>query len=356
MIWPSYGHAVLATLLPRALAEAGPTAVFVLLDSGAAPVCRPLLDAAAAEAGVPFHVIEWMPSEAAKCLGEAERLAREIVRRGVDRHAILVGVGGGITTDMAGFLAAMLLRGLDWGAVPTTLLGMADAALGGKTAVNLPEGKNLLGAFHQPEFVLADTATLETLPAREWRCGLGEVLKAALIDGSELLPLLEGMPADDLQGPGSAALEMIAAAGRVKMRIVEADPTEQGERKLLNLGHTFGHALETASAAAGGPGLAHGEAVALGLRCAARMAEEMEVAEPGLHELVLRLSGKLGLPTRYPGALPAAAELEVYLRRDKKAHGGSLDLVLPAEAGSCLVVRGIDPAAVALLLRAELDA
>ncbi|MBL7008517.1 MAG: 3-dehydroquinate synthase [Planctomycetes bacterium] len=358
MIWPSYGRGILSALLPRELAESAPqpTAVFALIDCGALEVTREALERAEAALDCPLHRIDWQPTEQLKSLGEAERLARRMVGLGIDRSAMVVGVGGGITTDMAGFLAAVLLRGLRWGAVPTTLLGMADAALGGKTAVNLPEGKNLVGAFHQPCFVLADIDTLVTLPPREWRCGLGEILKAALIDGSELMPALERAAPEDLDFAGSTALELAAGAGRVKMRIAEADPTESAERKLLNLGHTFGHALETA--AAGDPaipqGLAHGEAVALGLRCAARMAEEMEVARAGLRRQVVELSGKLGLPSAYPGVLPDVAALTVLLGRDKKAHGGSLDLVLPAEPGSCLIVRGIAPAAVAEVIHQEL--
>ncbi len=358
MIWPSYGRGILPVLLPRELAEAPqpPTSVHVLLDEAADEVSRAALDAAEAALPCPMHRVRWQPSERAKCLAEAEQLARGIVQRGADRATLLVGVGGGVTTDMAGFLAAVLLRGVRWGAVPTTLLGMADAALGGKTAVNLPEGKNLVGAFHQPCFVLADIATLETLPPREWRCGLGEVLKAALIDGTELMPALERAAPDDLQFPGDTALELASGAGRVKMRIAEADPTEQGERKLLNLGHTFGHALETAAGRDPGieGGLSHGEAVALGLRCAARMAEEMDVAENGLYQHVLELLHKLGLPGEYPGELPGRDDLATLLQRDKKAHGGHLDLVLPAEPGSCLLVRGIAPAAVADVIEAEL--
>lgn len=353
MNWPSYGLEVLAELLPRELAalDPAPTSVHVVVDRRAEAVVAGALAAAARGLAVPWHVLPWDAAEERKTLASAEELAREIVRRGVDRASFVLAAGGGVTTDLGGLVAAVLLRGLRWGALPTTLLGMADAALGGKTAVNLPEGKNLLGCFHQPEFVLADVATLRTLPAREWSCGLGEILKTALIDGSELMPLLRDAPAEELRRPGPIALALAAAAGRVKMRIVEADPTERGERKLLNLGHTFGHALETA---AGPARLAHGEAVALGLRCAARMAEEMEVAEAGLRDAVAELAARLGLPARFPGRLPADAELVTLLRRDKKAHGGRLDLVLPAQPGECLLVRGIEPAAVAEAIRAEL--
>ncbi|RMH02618.1 MAG: 3-dehydroquinate synthase [Planctomycetota bacterium] len=359
MNWPSYGRGILPELLPRSLAELDPpaTALFLLVDPNAAAALEPALAEVERRLPCPCHRLPWGAGEERKTPAEAERLAREAVRRGVDRASVVVGAGGGVTTDVAGFLAAVLLRGLRWGAVPTTLLAMADAALGGKTAVNLPEGKNLIGAFHLPEFVLADVAVLAGLPEREWRCGLGEVLKSALIDGSELLPVLRRLDPVGLRRAGDDALALAAGAGRVKMRIVEADPTEQGERKLLNLGHTFGHALEIASVPPGGgrPALAHGEAVALGLRCAARLAEEMEIAAPGLRDEVVALGRRLGLPERFPGPLPPVADLAVLLRRDKKARGGRLDLVLPAEPGSCLIVRGVEAEAVAERIHAELE-
>jgi len=346
MNWPSYGQGVLRPLLRRAILKLDPlpSTLRVLLDQGAAPHVRPLLEDVLSELTLPYVMVEWAPSEARKDLAQVEELARELVREWLDRRCLLLAVGGGVTTDVGGFVAATLLRGLRWGAIPTTLLGMADAALGGKTAVNLPEGKNLVGAFHAPEFVIADVDLLAGLPPREWRSGLGEILKAGLIGDAELLCQLEELPGAALRRPGPEILEVVSAAGRVKMRIVIADPKEEGERMLLNLGHSFAHALE---AAAGYGRLAHGEAVGLGLRCAARLATRMEIAEEDLELRVRKLLARLGLPLAYDGELPGHAALTRLLIRDKKAREGRIDLVLPVRPEQCLVVRGMEPEAVA---------
>lgn len=353
MNWPSYGRNVLRPLLRGAVKalDPPPSRICILLDRRAEGAARPRLEAGLEGCGHPVDWIRWWPSEEKKTLAQAEEFARRIVRHGVDRNALLLGVGGGVTTDLTGFLAALLLRGLRWCAVPTTLLGMVDAALGGKTAVDLPEGKNLLGAFHPPEFVLCDVDVLATLPPREWRCGLGEVLKTALIGGQELLALLENAEPDALLSPSDGVLAVARGAGEIKMRIVEADPTEQGDRKVLNLGHTFGHALE---AAAGYRKLAHGEAVALGLLCALRMSEELGLLEKGLSPRVRKLTLDLGLPQRYPGPLPSRKELAALMKRDKKARNGKLDLVLPITPGECLLVTGVEPPVAVSALHREL--
>ena len=228
---------------------------------------------------------------------------------------------------------------------------MADAAIGGKTATNLPEGKNLVGAFHQPLFVLCDIDTLGTLPEREWSCGLGEVVKTAFLSGEDDWRALEDADPAELRRPSQPLLAAAAAAGATKMRVVREDPHEAGLRKLLNLGHTFGHALETA---AGHGTLGHGEAVALGLRCAMRMAEDMEIAEAGIATRLRTLCIKLGLRSSYPGTLPGPAELQSLLLRDKKAVSGKLDLILPVEPGRCLIMRGVDPDAAAAVIHREL--
>jgi 3-dehydroquinate synthetase len=182
-----FGLRNLKQRLPRLIRGLEPTGVWILLDRRAEPVIAPALDVAMAGIDLPKRVFRFTATERNKSLGQLEKLAGAFIRAGADRGGLVLGIGGGITTDMAGFLAATLMRGCAWGAVPTTLLGMSDAALGGKTAVNLPEGKNLLGAFHQPSFVLADIASLRTLPDREWGCGLGEVLKSGMIASPALL-------------------------------------------------------------------------------------------------------------------------------------------------------------------------
>lgn len=329
-----------------------PTAVFVLLDRRAARAARRPIAAALQDAGLGARWIPWRAAERRKTLAEAERLARRIVRAGVDRQSLLLAAGGGVTTDVGGFVAAVLLRGIRWGAVPTTLLGMVDAALGGKTAVDLPEGKNLLGAFHGPEFVVGDVDALRTLPAREWRCGLGEALKTALIGGPALLRRLEAAPPASLRRPSPAVLDLARACARVKLRIVTADPREEtGARALLNLGHTFGHALEAAS----GYRLAHGEAVALGLLCGLHFSVEGGIAPRARLHRIRRLARRMRLPARYDGRLPDLRRLAAFLARDKKASGGRLTLLLPCATGSVVRISGVSPLQAAAALRNALS-
>ncbi|HYG67207.1 MAG TPA: 3-dehydroquinate synthase family protein, partial [Anaeromyxobacteraceae bacterium] len=203
--------------------------------------------------------------ERGKTLAELEKAAGKLLAAGATRRSLLVAVGGGAVTDAAGFLAATFMRGIPWVAVPTTLLGMVDAALGGKTAVNLPRAKNIVGAFHPPRAVLLDPRTLETLPPRELRSGMGEVVKYGALRPA----LLGRVTALGRAAPGP---DLVADCARVKLEVVERDPTEQGERKLLNLGHTFGHGVE---AAGGFRAYAHGEAVAVGIAFAFRLAARL---------------------------------------------------------------------------------
>jgi 3-dehydroquinate synthase len=271
------------------------------------------------EREAPLALVHVLPDgERGKTLRELEKAAGALLQAGATRRSLVIALGGGAVTDAAGFLAATYMRGIAWAAVPTTLLGMVDAAIGGKTAVNLPVAKNAVGAFHPPEAVLADPAALETLPARELRSGKGEVLKYAALQPA----LLEAF------GPQLARAEVdplvIATCARMKVDVVEADPTEQGPRKLLNLGHTFGHGVEAAGAFSR---YTHGEAVAVGLafafRLAARLgrvgAEAVQAVEAGLAEA--------GLPARVPREdARAAAKLMAF---DKKRGEGGLRWVLP---------------------------
>ncbi|MAW60033.1 MAG: 3-dehydroquinate synthase [Planctomycetes bacterium] len=348
---PVFGLRILERRLPQLMRRVEPTGIWVLLDRKVEPVLGRALERALAATDLPHRVIRFTASEKNKSLAQLEKLAGRFLRAGADRGGLILGVGGGITTDVAGFLAATLMRGCAWGAVPTTLLGMADAAIGGKTAVNLPEGKNLLGAFHQPRFVLADVASLRTLPDREWGCGLGEVLKSGMIASPALLRRIESTPPRAIRRAGAEALALAKAAAGVKVKIVAADPLEGGERKLLNLGHTFGHALETA---AGPRKLAHGEAVGLGLLCAARMAVDTGRARPVYAAQVLALLQRCGLPSRYPGKLPSPAELTRLIGRDKKKAGKTVDVILPIRPGRCEILPGQQPRELAAVIAATL--
>ena len=337
---PVFGLRVLERRLPGLIRSVAPTGVWVLLDRKVEAVIGKPLRAALAKTGVPHRVFPFTAHERNKSLAQLEALAGRFLRAGADRGGLILGVGGGITTDVAGFLAATLMRGCSWGALPTTLLGMADAAIGGKTAVNLPEGKNLLGAFHQPRFVLADIASLRTLPDREWGCGLGEVIKSGMTASPALLRRIEQTPPRAIRRAGDQALALAKGAAAVKVRIVAADPLEGGQRKLLNLGHTFGHALETS---AGPRKLAHGEAVGLGLLCATQMAVATGRARPAYADQVEKLLLRCGLPTRFPGKLPSRAELTRLIARDKKKAGSTVDVILPIRPGRCEILPGQAP-------------
>ncbi|HEX9291462.1 MAG TPA: 3-dehydroquinate synthase [Anaeromyxobacteraceae bacterium] len=260
--------------------------------------------------------------ERGKTLAELERAATRLLRSGATRRSLVVALGGGAVTDAAGFLAATYMRGIAWAAVPTTLLAMVDAAIGGKTAVNLPLAKNAVGAFHPPVAVLADTAALRTLPERELRSGLGEVVKYAALRP----PLLSHVRAAARRGSADAPL--VAACARVKVEVVERDPAEKGERKLLNLGHTFGHGVEAAGAFSR---YTHGEAVAVGLAFAFRLAHAMRRVDAAAAETIEAVLSAAGLPVRVPRDVARrAARLMGY---DKKRTADGLRWVLPRSLG-----------------------
>lgn len=348
-----FGRAILRESLTKRLRalRPRPSKVLVVMDRRAQQAVGKRIETAIANAGLSMELVLAPHGETRKTLASAETLAARLVRRGADRSSFLLAVGGGVTSDMAGFVASMLYRGIPWGVVPTTLLSMADASIGGKTAVNLPEGKNLIGAFHFPEFVVTDVRTLSTLPPREWLCGMGEVVKSAMLSGRVLLQQLESIPRAQLRRSSNAMVDVVRSCGRYKSRVVAADPLEGDQRKLLNLGHTYGHALETS---AGPAKLAHGEAVALGIRCALRDSLERGLCSEEYATRILKLMERVGLPENYPGKLPANGELRKLLRRDKKAAFGTLDLILPIRAGHNALIRGVDAKDVAAVIRREL--
>ena len=281
--------------------------------------------------------------EADKSLQTVERLTRELAAWGLLRGDAIVALGGGVVGDTAGFVAAVYHRGVTVVQAPTTLLAMVDAAIGGKTAVNLPEGKNLVGAFHQPAGVLADLSTLATLPEREYRAGLGEVAKYALMPrGAAIRDLLLADPGAVVARDPARLEPVVAGCAAIKAEVVAADPLERtGVRATLNYGHTLAHALETA----GRYDLLHGEAVAVGLVFAGHLAGALERITPAQLDANVELVGRLGLPVSVPPDLASADELLTLMRRDKKAHGG-LTFVLPDAGGELTTVD--DPPATAL--------
>ncbi|HSL10166.1 MAG TPA: 3-dehydroquinate synthase [Actinomycetota bacterium] len=270
--------------------------------------------------------------EDAKTLRVYETLLHQLATQEAHRDDVVVALGGGSVGDLAGFVASTYMRGMPVVQVPTTLTGQVDSAIGGKTAVNLPEGKNLVGTFHQPVAVIADVTTLATLPDRHFRTGLAEVAKYGLTLDLELLARLEEDPGPVLAREPGALEPLVARCAAAKARTVAADERDTGARLILNYGHTLGHAIERLDAFAG---RTHGEAIAIGMVFAGRLAEARGIAEPGLTARTQRLLKALGLET--DGPLPPVREVLDAFRMDKKFRG-TVRFVLLEDVGRPIVV------------------
>jgi 3-dehydroquinate synthase len=307
--------------------------VVVIHAEGLGGIARPACGALSA-AGLAVYPEPVPDGEAAKTVDVAARLWSSLARHKVTRSDCIVGLGGGAATDLAGFVAATWLRGVRVVLVPTTLLGMADAAVGGKTAIDVPEGKNLVGAFHSPTGVLADLATLETLPRADYTSGLAEVIKAGFIADPAILDLVRADPEGATAPHGPHSRELIERAIRVKAGVVSNDLTEQGPREILNYGHTLGHAIERVE----GYRFRHGDAVAIGMVYAAELghlAGRLDEQTRAMHRAVL---ASVGLPTAYrPGAWPALREA---MGVDKKARGARLRFVVLDGLGRPSILEG----------------
>lgn len=286
--------------------------------------------------------------ESSKTLAHFSEAIDALAAIGATRDACIVALGGGVVGDLAGFVAACWMRGIDCVQVPTTLLAMVDSSVGGKTAVDLPQGKNLVGAFHPPRAVIADTEVLLTLPARELRAGLAEVVKYGAIRDVGFLDWIEANAEALLGGNDAALAEAVARSCQHKAEIVARDPYEHGERALLNFGHTFGHAIE---AEQGFGGLNHGEAVAVGMVLAARLSARLGLASEADAQRLATLLTRLDLPVAVPTGLDADALLE-RMRLDKKADAGGLRFVLWDGAGAARVIAGVADEAVLAVLGA----
>ncbi len=275
-------------------------------------------------AGLLAQIIRIPPGERYKSMETITQLWEGFLSAGVERGSTVIALGGGIVGDLSGFAAATFLRGVSWVALPTTLLAMVDASLGGKTGANLPQGKNLVGAFHPPHLVLADPATLSTLPEVELRNGLAEVVKHGVIGDVALF---------EFCGRGWQALQadwdnVVRRGMAVKIKIIEEDPYEGGRRAALNLGHTIGHAVELASDYQ----LRHGEAVAIGMVAEARLAERLGLASSGLSETIAATLNELSLPTEIPASLDRQT-IQRAIRVDKKLAKGKVRFALPVRIG-----------------------
>jgi len=321
---------------------------FVISDETVAPLYLQRVLDALARARPGLRIGHWtMPAgEASKTLAVFGEAIDAIARAGMRRDATLYALGGGVVGDLAGFAAAAWMRGIDCVQLPTTLLAMVDSSVGGKTAVDLPQGKNLVGAFHPPRAVLADTAVLRTLPPRELRAGLAEVVKYGAIVDAPFLDWLEANAEALLAGNDEALAEAIARSCQHKAAIVERDPFEHGDRALLNFGHTFGHALETSQ---GYGGLIHGEAVAVGMVQAARLSERLGLS-PAADTVRLRaLLERFGLPVEPPPGLDPDT-LVGHMRLDKKAQVGGLRFIVWDGAGRARVLSDVPEAEVRAVL------
>jgi 3-dehydroquinate synthase len=287
--------------------------------------------------GVPHEPLFLPGGEGNKRLAPVEQLAEEMVERGADRTSAVIAFGGGIVNDMAGFLAAIFMRGIPVLQIPTTLLAQVDAAIGGKTGVNLASGKNLIGSFHQPEAVLIDPALLDTLPDREYRAGLYEIVKAGIIRDPELFHFLQESSAAVLAREPGAVDRIVEDSVRIKAEVVSADEREGDLRRILNFGHTFGHALEAETRYTR---FLHGEAVAWGMRAAAHLAEMTgHLSAEDCVEIfdVLRLYGPIP-----PLDGIDAGNLFRRLAHDKKTVRGKVHFILPVRIGEVVVISGVE--------------
>lgn len=291
-----------------------------------------------------------MPAgEQAKTMAHFSQVIDALATLGATRDACVLALGGGVVGDLAGFAAACWMRGIDCLQLPTTLLAMVDSSVGGKTAVDLPQGKNLVGAFHPPRGVFADTAALDTLPDRELRAGLAEVIKYGAIVDAPFLDWLEANTIPLLARERQPLIEAIARSCQHKATIVEHDPFEHGERALLNFGHTFGHAIEAeqgyASHGLDNEALNHGEAVAVGMVMAARLSAQLGMAPAADAERLRTLLAGFGLPTALPEGLEPDRLLQ-RMRLDKKASASGLRFVLWEAPGTARIVSDVPEAAV----------
>ncbi|WP_328729888.1 3-dehydroquinate synthase [Falsiroseomonas algicola] len=330
--------------------------VVVITDETVAALHLPTLTAGLAEAGVGIvSTITVPPGEASKSFPQLQSVVEAALAAGADRRTAVVALGGGVVGDLAGFAAAIALRGLTFIQIPTTLLAQVDSSVGGKTGINLGLGKNLVGAFHQPRLVLADTGVLGTLPPRELRAGYAEVAKHGLLQG-ELWAWCEAEGARAVAGDPTALAHAVMESCRLKSAVVAADEreeSEEGGRALLNLGHTFGHALE-AECGYGGE-LLHGEAVAVGLGLAASLSARLGHCSQELPGRVISHLQEVGLPARI-GDLKrrfSAEALMGRMRKDKKARDGAMRFILMRAPGDCFTTSDVAPLAVQTLLRDE---
>jgi 3-dehydroquinate synthase len=291
------------------------------------------------------------PGEQTKSFRQLESLLGMLLDQGVERGGLIAALGGGVIGDLTGFAAGILKRGIDYAQIPTTLLSQVDSAVGGKTAINTAHGKNLVGLFHQPRVVIADTAALKTLPKRELLGGYAEVVKYGLLGDADFFAWLEKNALRALDGDAHAMAHAVAHSCAMKAAIVQRDERETGDRALLNLGHTFGHGLEAATSYS--DRLIHGEGVALGCVLAFKLSRKLGHASAEAVHRVEHHIGNSGLPTRIaqiPGPKPAPDEIISHMRHDKKSQDGRMTFILTHGIGKAFISRDVPEDAVRAVL------
>lgn len=325
----------------------------VVTDSHVAALHLERFLAALAREGLTARPVILAPGETSKSFAGLELLSGRLLDMGVDRGGLIVALGGGVIGDLTGFAAGVLKRGVAFAQVPTTLLAQVDSSVGGKTAINAPQGKNLIGLFHQPRMVIADTALLSTLPRRELLAGYAEVVKYGALGDAAFFAWLEDHGAEALAGDAGARIHAVAHSCRMKAAIVARDEQEHGERALLNLGHTFGHALEAATGYSAR--LNHGEGVAIGMALAFRLSVALGLCPGPDSDRFIRHLKAVGLPAAIsdiPGPRPGADELIAHMAHDKKVADGQLTFVLLKGLGKAFVTRAVPVAALQDVLTA----
>ena len=313
------------------------------------------LEAGLAAAGIVGKTLVLPPGEATKGWASLERTVEWLIAERVARDDLVVAFGGGVIGDLAGFAAAVLRRGVGFVQIPTTLLAQVDSSVGGKTGINSPQGKNLVGAFHQPRLVLADTGLLDTLPERDFLAGYGEVMKYGLLGDASFFGWLEENAPALRRGDPAARIHAVQRSCAMKAGIVARDETEQGERALLNLGHTFGHALEAATGYS--DRLLHGEGVAIGCQLAFDLSARLGLCSQEAPSRVAAHLAAIGMKRSLgdiPGALPDADALVALMGQDKKVRDGRLAFILARDIGEAFVARDVDLGQVRDLLDAAL--
>ncbi|QBK29204.1 3-dehydroquinate synthase [Roseitalea porphyridii] len=340
----------------RVVALASGARCAIVTDENVAPLhLGPLADALSA-AGIASTPIVLPPGEATKGFDHLQQTVEALLEARLERGDLVVALGGGVIGDLAGFAAAVTRRGMDFVQVPTSLLAQVDSSVGGKTGINAPQGKNLVGAFHQPRLVIADTGVLDTLPAREFRAGYAEIAKYGLIGDAPFFAWLEEN-LDAIMDGGPARTDAIARSCRAKADIVARDEREAGERALLNLGHTFGHALEAITGYRSDI-LVHGEGVAIGMVLAHAFSARMNLASPDDARRVAAHLERAGLPTDLSAIRSHIADADTlmdFIAQDKKVSRGALTFILTRGIGEAFIARDVPPSEVRAFLKDTLE-